>query len=68
MEKSTATIKVDSFENWKKALNYIPDIFTVIIYTEEGKAPKIKIGDGKTKVNDLPFLNEKQVENGVLVL
>lgn len=68
MEKSNATIKVDTFENWAKAKNYIPDIFTIIIYQCEG-APKIKIGDGKTKVNDLPFLvNDKSVQEETLVL
>lgn len=68
MEKSQATVKVDTPENWEKAKNYIPDIFTIIIYKTDG-APKVKIGDGKTKVNDLPFLvNDKKVDGDTLVL
>lgn len=67
MKKSNATIKVDTEENWNKAVNYIPDIFTIIVYESMG-APKIKIGDGKTRVKDLPFLSDNKVENDVLVL
>lgn len=68
MEKSNATIKVDTEENWNKAVNYIPDIFTVIVYSYENSSPKIKIGDGKTKVTDLPFLNNREVEGNTLIL
>lgn len=69
MIKNNATIKVDSEENWNKAVNYVPDVFTIIVYQYEDRSPKIKIGDGKTKVNDLPFLsNEKEVQNTTLIL
>jgi len=69
MVKSNATIKVDTAENWTKAVNFVPDVFTIIVYQFEDSAPKIKIGDGKTKVGDLPFLvNQKEVIEGTLVL
>lgn len=68
MTKSNATIKVDTEENWNKAVNYIPDSFTIIVYTYEDKSPKVKIGDGIHKVFELPFLNHKEVEGNVLVL
>ena len=32
MTKSNAIVKVDSFENWNKAVNYIPDPFTILVY------------------------------------
>lgn len=69
MEKSNAIIKVDSTENWNKAINYVPDVFTIVIYKDENKAPRIKIGDGIHKVNELTFLvNDKEVKDDTLVL
>ena len=68
MEKSNATVKVDTEENWVKAVNYIPDSFTIIVYTYSNKAPKVKMGDGIHKVNDLPFLNNKEMDGTCLVL
>ena len=68
MTKSNATVKVDTFENWSKAINYIPDSFTIIVYEFENESPKVKIGDGKTKINDLPFLANREVEEETLVL
>lgn len=68
MIKSNAIVKVDSFENWQKAVNYIPDSFTIIIYEFENSSPKVKIGDGIHKVNDLPFLSNKEVVDDTLVL
>lgn len=47
-------IKRDKEENWKKAKNFIPKEHEVIIY-DCSDGIKIKIGDGKTKINDLPF-------------
>ena len=68
MEKSNAVVKVDTDFNWSKAVNYIPDSFTIIVYTYENKAPKVKIGDGIHFVNDLPFLSNKEVEGNTLIL
>ena len=68
MIKSNAVVKVDSEENWNKAVNYIPDTFTIIVYNYENKSPKVKIGDGIHKVSELPFLANRTVEEETLVL
>jgi len=68
MIKSNAVVKVDSEENWNKAVNYIPDTFTILVYTYEDNSPKVKIGDGVHKVKELPFLANRQVEEETLVL
>lgn len=69
MDKSSAVIKVDTEENWKKAINYIPDKFTIIVYKQlDESAPKIKIGDGIHTVNALPFLMQKSVQGTTLIL
>lgn len=68
MRKANAVVKVDTEENWGKAVNYVPDNFTIIVYTYENSAPKVKIGDGATVVSKLPFLNNKEVVNDTLVL
>lgn len=46
--------KHDISENWAKAENFTPLIGEIIIYDDLNK---IKIGDGKTNVNNLPFTN-----------
>lgn len=51
-------IKRDTETNWKKAINFIPKKDEVIIY-DCPSITKIKIGDGITKVNDLPFAMEE---------
>ena len=68
MRKSNAIVKVDSEENWNKAINYIPDSFTIIVYEFENSSPRVKIGDGIHKVKDLPFLSTKEVIEDTLVL
>ena len=51
-------IKRDTDINWDKAINFIPKENEVIIYDCEDRT-RIKVGDGKTKVNDLPFAEEQ---------
>ena len=68
MIKSNAVVKVDTEENWNKAVNYIPDTFTIIVFTYENSSPKVKIGDGIHKVLELPFLSNREVVNDTLVL
>lgn len=69
MKKSKAIVKVDSEENWNKAVNYIPDTFTILVYTFNDKSPRVKMGDGVHKVKELPFLSNAQgVEDDTLVL
>lgn len=48
-------IKQDSTENWNKAKNFIPKKGEILMYD----GIKLKIGDGKTKVSDLPFSTEQ---------
>lgn len=53
--------KIDIEANWLKAVNFIPIKGEIIVYAidENHKVPRIKIGDGITKVNDLPFVNNQ---------
>ena len=55
MIKETTYIKKDTSENWEKAKNFIPKKNEVIIYTDTQQQ---KIGDGKNKLNDLPFIDQ----------
>lgn len=49
--------KHDLEANWTKAENFIPLAGEVIVYDQDDShaQPRIKIGDGKTVVNSLPF-------------
>lgn len=65
MKKENTLIKEDTYENWSKAKNFIPKKHEVIIYTDMGT----KIGDGCTKVNDLPFINKnKYIVDGTTLI
>ena len=57
MEKEYVYMKSDTSENWSKAKNFIPGKNELIIYTDFIPTG-MKIGDGKTKVNDLPFIDQ----------
>ena len=52
-------LKHDTETNWNKAINFIPKNGEAIIYAADNvnKFPRLKIGDGITKVADLPFVN-----------
>ena len=62
------SLKIDTAENWGKAVNFVPMNGEPIIYSgytatnaegvEEVFPPRMKIGDGVTKVGDLPFTIE----------
>lgn len=66
MIKEQTLIKKDTSENWSKAKNFIPKLNEVIIYIDKG----MKIGNGKTKVNDLPFINNNEyfIEEDTLII
>ena len=51
--------KHDTEANWEKAENFIPLQGEIIIYDKDDTHPyeRIKIGDGSTKVNALPFID-----------
>ena len=70
--------KIETFDNWNKAVNFIPKKNQIIIY--EGikqddqyiKPPRIKIGDGIHTVSDLPFEPNLSIEyvdgEGILII
>lgn len=66
-EKTLNNIRIvhkhDIEENWLKATNFIPKQGELIIYDVDDKYnyERMKIGDGITLVNDLPFNNDKIV-------
>ena len=51
-------LKSDTEANWLLANNFIPKSGELIIYSTDAshETPRIKIGDGTTPVNDLPFI------------
>ena len=53
--------KHDTSENWAKAVNFAPLEGEIIVYTDLNR---LKVGDGETNVNDLPFENEINLEPG----
>ena len=70
--------KIETPDNWKKAVNFIPKKNQIIIYEgvkQEDQyitPPRIKIGDGIHTVSDLPFEPSLSVEyldgEGVLII
>ena len=69
MIKEQTLIKKDTSTNWSKAKNFIPKENEVILYTDF-EPNRMKIGNGKTKINELPFVdnNEYGVEEDVLII
>ena len=51
-------MKTDTALNWSKAINFIPKKGEIIIYEADSdhSYERMKIGDGSTKVNNLPFV------------
>ena len=51
--------KHDTEANWNKATNFSPKQGEIIVYDidETYNYERIKIGDGTTKINDLPFID-----------
>lgn len=50
--------KIDLTANWEKATNFIPKKGEIIVYSDGGGVgiPKMKVGDGATKVGSLKFI------------
>ncbi len=69
MEKEYVYMKSDTSENWSKAKNFIPGKNELIIYTDFIPTG-IKIGDGKTKLKDLKFIdnNDFEVDGDTLII
>lgn len=53
--------KHDIEANWIKAVNFIPKDGEFIVYDEDENhtTPRVKIGNGKQTVNQLPFIDEE---------
>lgn len=70
--------KIESAENWKKAMNFIPKKDQIIVYDgvkHNGayiEPPKIKIGDGVHTVSELPFETSLDIsyfeDEGLLII
>lgn len=58
--KARVQMKTDTEENWLNATNFTPKNGEIIIYAIDSNHSyqRIKIGDGVTLVNNLPFVNE----------
>ena len=67
MIKEQSFIKKDTSINWSKAKNFIPKENEIIIYTDLNKK---KIGNGKDKLNELPFIElfDYSVDGTTLIL
>lgn len=50
--------KCDTTANWAKATNFVPKKGEIIVYSDGGGigVPKMKVGDGATKVGSLEFI------------
>lgn len=50
--------KIDTTANWAKATNFVPQKGEIIVYSDGGGVgiPKMKVGDGTTKVGSLKFI------------
>ena len=61
--KSRIVHKHDSEENWVKATAFSPMLGEVIVYDpdENYDYSRIKVGDGVTNVNLLPFVSTRPV-------
>ena len=69
MKKENVIIKKDTEENWNKAKNFIPKQDEIIEYIDLPKPYNLKIGDGKTKLNDLGFIkNQYILDNDILII
>ena len=62
--KSRSVQKNDTETNWKKATNFSPKSGEIIIYNKDASCdrPRIKVGDGVTNVNDLPFTDQNSLQ------
>ena len=51
-------MKREKETDWAKAINFIPKDREIIVYDCSDGEIRFKIGDGKTKVNDLSFTDD----------
>lgn len=57
--KARIVMKHEVESDWAQAKNFKPLLGEIIVYEADNNytIPRIKIGDGNTIVNELPFLN-----------
>lgn len=57
-------LKCDTEANWSKASNFTPQKGEAIIYSADSTHPfsRLKVGDGSTNINSLPFIDASTVE------
>lgn len=62
--------KHDTEANWIKAINFIPKQGEIVVYDKDGthSYERFKIGDGSTKINNLPFSVNAAVKSGTKTL
>ena len=67
---ATAIYKHDIEVNWRKAINFIPKEGVIIVYDIDDNYDyeRIKIGDGKSNVNDLPFTNDIMTDENIITI
>lgn len=61
--------KIDTQENWEKAINFIPLKGEWIFYDKDANNEnvRLKIGDGTTPVNDLEFISNNQTVDSEII-
>ena len=61
--KTRIQLKCDTEANWRKAVGFSPLLGELIIYSTDETHPffRIKVGDGITNVNDLPFIDASTI-------
>lgn len=65
MAKDMAQAKSDASANWARAVSFVPKKGEIVVYSDLNK---IKIGDGETKLADLPFMSSLRYQDNVLYL
>ena len=60
-------MKTDTEANWNKATNFIPKNGEIIVYATDAthNYQRLKIGNGTTLVNNLPFINDIITESAI---
>lgn len=68
--KARIRLKTDTESNWNKALNFVPLKGEVIVYSIDESHPfcRLKIGDGKTNVVGLPFIDSATINGKQLII
>lgn len=63
--KTRIQLKNDTEAHWDLATNFVPREGEVIIYSADDTHPfsRLKVGDGKTNVINLPFIDSGTVNN-----